>query len=68
MTMWQREPRAAMNRALDDELDAQERAALNAHLDDQPTDAAHWAKLRRVDQTLSSAATFSAPAGLPIAC
>lgn len=55
--------REAMNQALDQELDSQARASLNAHLDQTPADASHWQKLQRIDRMLHAAPMTNAPTG-----
>ena len=47
-----RQTQEAMNRALDQQLDGEERDALYAHLDRSPTDARLWVNMQRVDRTL----------------
>ena len=58
-----RDPREAMNRALDQELEPEARAALNVHFDQTPADAHRWQRMQRVDRMLRTAPLTNAPAG-----
>ena len=58
-----RQAKEVMNRALDRELDSEEREALHIHLDRSSEDAHAWAKLQRVDRMLHAAPLLDAPVG-----
>ncbi len=53
----------AMNLAIDQQLSPEERQELHAHLDRTPKDARLWARMRRADRLLRSAALIEAPEG-----
>lgn len=55
--------REAMNLALDQELEPEARVALNAHMEQTPTDAHLWQRMQRVDRMLRTAPMTNAPSG-----
>ncbi|MHB8627951.1 MAG: anti-sigma factor family protein [Aggregatilineales bacterium] len=58
-----RDPREAMNLALDQELEPEARVALNAHFEQTPVDAHRWQRMQRIDRMLRTAPMTNAPAG-----